>query len=81
MRRVVVMEILKPKTDDDEPVDSCTLNQKGLIRTCCMMSSILYFLDTTTSFTRHLHSESFREIAESMDGKIKSAVHSLQNVL
>ncbi|KAF2541832.1 hypothetical protein F2Q68_00032373, partial [Brassica cretica] len=44
---------------------------------CCMMSSILYFLDTTTSFTRHLHSESFREIAESMDGEIESAVHSL----
>ncbi|KAJ4874229.1 hypothetical protein Rs2_43930 [Raphanus sativus] len=44
---------------------------------CCLMSSILYFLDTTTSFTRHLHSESFREIAESMDDEIESAVHSL----
>ena len=34
-------------------------------------------VDSLSSFTRHLHSESFREIAESMDGKIKSAVHSL----
>ncbi|KAL0743464.1 hypothetical protein Bca4012_084977 [Brassica carinata] len=44
---------------------------------CCMMSSILYFLDTTTSFTRRLHSQSFRETAESMDGEIESVVHAL----
>lgn len=28
---------------------------------CCIMSFVLYFLDTTTSFTRHLHSHLFRE--------------------
>ncbi|ESQ48088.1 hypothetical protein EUTSA_v10021410mg [Eutrema salsugineum] len=44
---------------------------------CCMLSSILYFLDTTTTFTRQLHSQSFRETAESMDGEIVSAVHAL----
>ncbi|KAJ8753650.1 hypothetical protein K2173_026326 [Erythroxylum novogranatense] len=27
---------------------------------CCLMTFSLYFLDTTTSFTRHLHSHSFR---------------------
>lgn len=44
---------------------------------CCMMSSILYFLDTTTSFTRHLHNQSFRETTDSMDGEIESVVHAL----
>ncbi|XP_010465905.1 PREDICTED: uncharacterized protein LOC104746186 [Camelina sativa] len=44
---------------------------------CCIMSSILYFLDTTTSFTRHLHSQSFRETADLKDGEIESAVHAL----
>ncbi|XP_010549100.1 PREDICTED: uncharacterized protein LOC104820377 [Tarenaya hassleriana] len=44
---------------------------------CCLMSSVLYFLDTTTSFTRLLHSQSFREDSESMGGEIESAVHSL----
>ncbi|GKV43313.1 hypothetical protein SLEP1_g50617 [Rubroshorea leprosula] len=28
---------------------------------CCIMSFILYFLDTTTSFTRHLHTHLFNE--------------------
>uniref|UniRef100_A0A2P2QQV0 Uncharacterized protein MANES_01G015700 n=1 Tax=Rhizophora mucronata TaxID=61149 RepID=A0A2P2QQV0_RHIMU len=28
---------------------------------CCLMSTILYFLDTTTSFTRLLHEQSFKE--------------------
>ncbi|KAJ9676916.1 hypothetical protein PVL29_022090 [Vitis rotundifolia] len=28
---------------------------------CCIMSFMLYFLDTTTSFTRHLHSHSIEE--------------------
>uniref|UniRef100_A0A5B7BGT4 DUF599 domain-containing protein n=1 Tax=Davidia involucrata TaxID=16924 RepID=A0A5B7BGT4_DAVIN len=28
---------------------------------CCIMSFVLYFLDTTSSFTRHLHSHSIKE--------------------
>lgn len=28
---------------------------------CCIMTFVLYFLDTTTSFTRHLHSHSVKE--------------------
>lgn len=28
---------------------------------CCFMSCVLYFLDTTTSFTRQLHRRSFKE--------------------
>ncbi|XP_044476507.1 uncharacterized protein LOC123204035 isoform X2 [Mangifera indica] len=28
---------------------------------CCIMSVILYFLDTTTSFTRHLHTCAFKD--------------------
>lgn len=28
---------------------------------CCIMSCVLYFLDTTTSFTRQLHRRSFKE--------------------
>ncbi|KAL2934134.1 Inositol monophosphatase 3 [Bienertia sinuspersici] len=28
---------------------------------CCLMSIVLYFLDTTNSFTRQLHCESFKE--------------------
>lgn len=28
---------------------------------CCIMSFVLYFLDTTSSFTRQLHLRSFRE--------------------
>lgn len=32
---------------------------------CCIMSFVLYFLDTTTSFTRNLHSYSIREKTES----------------
>lgn len=28
---------------------------------CCLMSFVLYFLDTTNNFTRHLHCESFKE--------------------
>ncbi|CAI9295483.1 unnamed protein product [Lactuca saligna] len=31
---------------------------------CCIMSFVLYFLDTTTSFTRNLHSYSIREKTE-----------------
>ncbi|XP_023772281.1 uncharacterized protein LOC111920949 [Lactuca sativa] len=31
---------------------------------CCIMSFVLYFLDTTTSFTRNLHSYSIRENTE-----------------
>ncbi|KAH9802182.1 hypothetical protein KPL71_001273 [Citrus sinensis] len=31
---------------------------------CCTMSFILYFLDTTSSFTRELHSHSFKEEAK-----------------
>ncbi|XP_038879980.1 uncharacterized protein LOC120071678 isoform X1 [Benincasa hispida] len=31
---------------------------------CCIMLCILYFLDTTTSFTRHLHSRSLKEDQE-----------------
>lgn len=30
---------------------------------CCTMSSVLYFLDTTTSFTRDLHCQSMKEEA------------------
>ncbi|ESR64941.1 hypothetical protein CICLE_v10009323mg [Citrus x clementina] len=31
---------------------------------CCTMSFLLYFLDTTSSFTRELHSHSFKEEAK-----------------
>lgn len=34
---------------------------------CCIMSCILYFLDTTTSFTRQLHCHSIKEDTESDD--------------
>ncbi|ONI09246.1 hypothetical protein PRUPE_5G226500 [Prunus persica] len=30
---------------------------------CCIMSCVLYFLDTSTSFTRHLHTNSLKEVA------------------
>ncbi|XP_008240216.1 PREDICTED: uncharacterized protein LOC103338750 [Prunus mume] len=30
---------------------------------CCILSCVLYFLDTTTSFTRHLHTNSLKEVA------------------
>lgn len=30
---------------------------------CCIMSCVLYFLDTSTSFTRHLHTSSLKGIA------------------
>lgn len=39
---------------------------------CCIMSFVLYFLDTTTSFTRNLHSYSIREKTESNEDE---AVH------
>ncbi|XP_022134577.1 uncharacterized protein LOC111006812 isoform X2 [Momordica charantia] len=35
-----------------------------MFASCCTMSCVLYFLDTTTSFTRHLHSRSLRENLE-----------------
>ncbi|KAK9278376.1 hypothetical protein L1049_027941 [Liquidambar formosana] len=38
---------------------------------CCIMSFALYFLDTTTSFTRHLHTHSFKE--EMKNDNIESA--------
>ncbi|CAK7349666.1 unnamed protein product [Dovyalis caffra] len=34
---------------------------------CCIMSFVLYFLDTTTSFTRDLHHRSFRKDMEAGD--------------
>ncbi|OIS96314.1 hypothetical protein A4A49_35945 [Nicotiana attenuata] len=34
---------------------------------CCVMSIVLYFLDTTTSFTRDLHSQSLREERKATD--------------
>lgn len=41
---------------------------------CCTMSFILYFLDTTTSFTRHLHTKLYREEMKTDD--VESAVWS-----
>ncbi|KAL8488064.1 hypothetical protein ACS0TY_024372 [Phlomoides rotata] len=40
---------------------------------CCIMSFILYFLDTTTSFTRDLHSQSIKE--ESSVEDVESTAH------
>ncbi|XP_075097170.1 uncharacterized protein LOC107764932 isoform X2 [Nicotiana tabacum] len=34
---------------------------------CCVMSIVLYFLDTTTSFTRDLHCQSIREERKATD--------------
>ncbi|KAH0705745.1 hypothetical protein KY285_010280 [Solanum tuberosum] len=34
---------------------------------CCVMSIVLYFLDTTTSFTRDLHCQSIREKRKETD--------------
>ncbi|KAL3512212.1 hypothetical protein ACH5RR_024929 [Cinchona calisaya] len=42
---------------------------------CCMMSVVLYFLDTTTSFTRDLHCQSVKEDAKAND--VESIHHSL----
>lgn len=40
---------------------------------CCGMTFILYFLDTTSSFTRHLHQRSFRE--ELKADEVESITH------
>ena len=40
-----------------------------------VMAFVLYFLDTTTSFTRHLHSHSIKEDSRTSD--VESAVQSL----
>jgi uncharacterized membrane protein len=38
---------------------------------CCMMSCILYFLDTTSNFTQHLHSHSIRrQVTKSNDAEL-----------
>lgn len=34
---------------------------------CCTMSFVLYFLDTTSSFTRHLHKHSMEEQTKAVD--------------
>lgn len=34
---------------------------------CCIMSVLLYFLDTTSSFMRHLHKSSMKEQVKSVD--------------
>ena len=34
---------------------------------CCIMSFLLFFLDTTSTFTRHLHHHSFKEDMETGD--------------
>ncbi|KAE8124877.1 hypothetical protein FH972_019722 [Carpinus fangiana] len=34
---------------------------------CCVMSCILYFLDTTSSFTQNLHSHSIRQVTKTDD--------------
>ncbi|XP_027123331.1 uncharacterized protein [Coffea arabica] len=42
---------------------------------CCMMIFLLYFLDTTTSFTRDLHCKSIKE--EAIANDVESIHHSL----
>ncbi|KAJ4838967.1 hypothetical protein Tsubulata_017369 [Turnera subulata] len=42
---------------------------------CCIMTFVLYFLDTTSSFTRQLHTQSFREQTDAND--VESACQSL----
>ncbi|KAF5469101.1 hypothetical protein F2P56_013197 [Juglans regia] len=34
---------------------------------CCLLSLLLYFLDTTTSFTRNLHCHSLKQVTKSND--------------
>ncbi|GLT63498.1 hypothetical protein SLA2020_360600 [Shorea laevis] len=43
------------------PVFLWTFGPVPMFLCCCIMSFVLYFLDTTSSFTRHLHNHSFRE--------------------
>ncbi|KAK4580710.1 hypothetical protein RGQ29_024387 [Quercus rubra] len=44
-----------------------------MFTSCCIMTFILYFLDTTTSFTRHLHNNSSKQNTDNVESAGQSS--------
>nr|POF27298.1 hypothetical protein CFP56_25557 [Quercus suber] len=45
---------------------------------CCIMTFILYFLDTTTSFTRHLHNNSSKQNTDDVESAGQSSLTAVE---
>jgi uncharacterized membrane protein len=45
---------------------------------CCIMTFILYFLDTTSSFTRHLHNHSIKQGINDLESAGQSSISAVE---
>jgi uncharacterized membrane protein len=45
---------------------------------CCIMTFILYFLDTTSSFTRHLHNHSIKQGTNDLESAGQSSISAVE---